>query len=418
MWAALVLAAQVVAAIQVHGNTATKDDEVRRLAGIEVGAPVEANTVEEVAARLRAAKRFESVQVLKRFASIADPSQILLVIVVDEGPVRIEMTDDPANPTRVVRSHPLNLMLMPVLAREDGYGFTYGARVARLDVAGKNSRLSFPLTWGGEKKAGAEIEKAIEHAPIDRLTAGVSFSRRTNPFYERDDDRRQVWGRAEREVMRAVRVGATAGWQHVTFMNDTDRFAYAGADVVLDTRVDPNLPRNAVFAKASWEYLKGPADRLRQGFGAQEGGHDVRAGHYVLDGRGYIGLFGQNVLAVRGLRDAADRSLPLYLQPLLGGMANLRGFSAGTAAGDTLVAYSAELIVPLTSPLKIGKIGLSAFADRGAAYNAGERLGEQTMREGYGGGIWFSAAFLKLNIAVAHGRGSSTRMHAGVNVSF
>lgn len=402
MWAALALAAQVVAAIQVHGNTATKDDEVRRLAGIEVGAPVEANTVDEVAARLRAAKRFERVEVLKRFASIADPSQILLVIVVDEGPVRIEITGDAANPTRVVRSHPLHLLFMPVLAREDGYGFTYGARVARLDVAGKNSRLSFPLTWGGDKKAGAEIEKAIEHAPIDRLTAGVSVSRRTNPFYEQDDDRRRIWVRAEREVVRAVRVGATAGWQHVSFMNDIDRFAHAGADVVLDTRVDPNLPRNAVFAKASWEYLRGP----------------VQAGHYVLDGRGYIGLFRQNVLALRGLRDAADRPLPPYLQPLLGGMANLRGFSAGTAAGDTLVAYSAELIVPLTSPLNIGKIGLSAFVDRGAAYNAGERLRDQTMREGYGGGVWFSAAFLKLNIAVAHGRGSSTRLHVGGNVSF
>jgi hypothetical protein len=244
MWAALVLAAQIVAAVQVHGNTATKDDEVRHLAGIEVGAPVEANTVEEITARLRRSKRFESVQVLKRFASIEDPSQILLVIVVDEGPVRIERTDDPANPTRVVRSHPLNLMFMPVLAHEDGYGFIYGARIARPDVAGRNSRLSFPLTWGGEKKAGAEIEKSIEHAPIDRVTAGVSLSRRTNPFYERDDDRSRVWVRAEREVVRAVRVGATAGWQHVSFMNDTDQFAHAGADVVLDTRVDPNLPRN------------------------------------------------------------------------------------------------------------------------------------------------------------------------------
>ena len=35
------------------------------------------------------------------------------------------------------------------------------------------------------------------------------------------------------------------------------------------------------------------------------------------------------------------------------------------------------------------------------------------MKQGYGGGVWFSAAFLKLNIAVAHGRGSSTRMHVG-----
>jgi hemolysin activation/secretion protein len=99
-------------------------------------------------------------------------------------------------------------------------------------------------------------------------------------------------------------------------------------------------------------------------------------------------------------------------------MANLRGFRAGTAAGDTLVAYSAEVIVPLTSPLLVGKVGLSAFVDRGAVYNDGERLRDQPMREGYGGGVWFSAAFLRLNIVVAHGRGSSTRVHVGGNVSF
>ena len=398
---------ETVAAIQVHGNTVTKDDEVRRLAGIEVGSPVDANTVEEVAARLRTAKQFENVQVLKRFASIADPTQILLVIIVDEGPVHIERTGDPASPTRVVRSHHLGLMIMPVLTREDGYGFTYGARLARQTVAGRNSRVSFPLTWGGEKKAGADFEKAIEHAPIDRITAGTSISRRTNPFYERDDDRQRVWVRVERELVPAVRIGATAGWQHGSFLSADDRFAHGGVDIVLDTRVDPNLPRNAVFAKASWEQL---------GIGRSDS--PAKAGHYVLDGRGYVGLFRQNVLALRALRDAADRPLPLYLQPLFGGMANVRGFKAGTSAGDILVAYSAELLVPLTSALSVGKIGLSAFADRGAVYNVGERLRDQSLKQGYGGGVWFSAAFLKLNIAVAHGRGSSTRLHVGGNVSF
>jgi outer membrane protein assembly factor BamA len=227
-------------------------------------------------------------------------------------------------------------------------------------------------------------------------------SQRTNPFYEQNDNRQLAAMRVERQLVPAVRVGATAGWQHVSFMDRDNRFAQAGADVALDTRVDPNLPRNAVFAKASWERLGGP----------------VGAGHYVLDGRGYLGVFRQNVLVLRALRDAADGPLPPYLQPLLGGMANLRGFRAGTLAGDILVAYSAELIVPLTSPLSVGKIGLSVFADRGTVYDAGERLRDQTMKQGYGGGVWFSAAFLKLNIAVAHGRGSSTRMHVGGNVSF
>src|SRR5204863_3161779 len=88
-------AGEILTAIQVQGNVATADDEVRRLAGVEVGASVGTNLVDEVAARLRASKRFDSVEVRKRFASIADPSQIVLVIIVDEGPVKIEFTGDP-----------------------------------------------------------------------------------------------------------------------------------------------------------------------------------------------------------------------------------------------------------------------------------------------------------------------------------
>ena len=52
-----------------------------------------------------------------------------------------------------------------------------------------------------------------------------------------------------------MRFGGTLGWQHVSFGGVTDSFQSAGADVTLDTRVDPLLPRNAVFASASWEHL-------------------------------------------------------------------------------------------------------------------------------------------------------------------
>jgi hypothetical protein len=79
---------------------------------------------------------------------------------------------------------------------------------------------------------------------------------------------------------------------------------------------------------------------------------------------------------------------------------------------------SAEIVVPLTSPVKLGKLGVSAFIDRGTVYPKGERFRDQTLEEGIGGGVWFAAAFLRLNIAVAHGRGASTRLHVGGNVTF
>ena len=150
---------ETVATIQVQGNTATPDEEVRRMADVRVGMPFDAATVDAVAGRLRATRRFDSVDVRKRFASIDDPSQIALVIIVDEGPVKIVMTGDPDSPTRVARKRLPNMLILPILNREDGYGITYGARLTLPDPQwlGKRSRVTFPLTWGG-----TSLEKTLE----------------------------------------------------------------------------------------------------------------------------------------------------------------------------------------------------------------------------------------------------------------
>ena len=410
-----------VAAIQVQGNTATPDDEVRRLADVRVGMPFDAGTVDAVAGRLKAARRFDRVEVRKRFASIADPSQIMLVIVVDEGPVTIVMTGDPDRPTRVVRKRLPNVLILPILGREDGYGVTYGARFTLPDPhwMGKRSRVTFPLTWGGTKQAAVDLEKRIEGGAIDRVTAGASITRRTNPAFAEDDDRARVFLRGEREFTRKLRLGASTGWQRASFEGVVDHFAQIGGDVVLDTRVDPILARNAVYGRASWEHLRfgsGPLSApSRPGAYA---GYQGSVGRTTLEGRGYLGLVGQAVLEGRVLRADSDRALPPYLQPQLGGLSTLRGFRTGSFVGDTLVAMSAEIVLPLTSPIKLARFGVSTFVDRGAVYNKGERLSEQTLHEAYGAGVWFAAAFFRLNIAVAHGRGATTRVHVGGNVTF
>jgi len=393
---------ETIVGIQIHGNTATPDDEVRRLIAIDVGAPFDTGTIDAVTSRLRASKRFESVQVLKRFASISDPSQIILVVIVDEGPVKIETTGDPDRPTRVVRTGGTHLLFLPVLNFEDGYGFTYGARFAWPDAVGKKSRVAFPLTWGGEKRAAAELDKTLDHGPLTRVTGGVGVSQRTNPYYELDDRRVRIWARGERELGRRWRAGANVGWQRVSFLTASgtaDVIGQAGGDIVFDTRVDPTLPRNAVYARAGYEHIAG-------------------ANRADLEARGYVGLFGQTVFAVRVQSQVADRVLPPYLKPLLGGMANLRGFEAGTDVGDALAAASGELIVPLTSPIGFGRIGVSAFVDVGTVYDHGERLVDQPWRQGVGGSVWLTAAFFRMSLAVAHGIGTSTRVHFGASVTF
>jgi outer membrane protein assembly factor BamA len=236
------------------------------------------------------------------------------------------------------------------------------------------------------------------------VEAGAGISSRTNPFFEQDDTRDRAWLRAERALTSQLRLGGTAGWQHVSFMDVTDHFTHAGADVTFDTRLDPMLARNAVYARASIEHL--------------EFQRAAAATRTELDGRGYIGLAGQNILVLRALRQDSDVPLPPYLQPMLGGMANLRGFRAGSAAGDTLVAGAMELRAPLTSPLSIGKFGVSAFVDAGAIYDKGQRLSDQHFERGVGGGVWFAATVFRLNLVVAHGIGAGTRVHFGTTLSF
>ena len=391
---------ETITAIQVHGNTATPDEEIRSLAGIQIGMPLQATTVDDVAARLRATKRFEHVEVLKRFASIADPTQIVLVVIVDEGAVHIEMTGDDDHPVRAVKSHGPRLLFLPILSFEDGYGFTYGAQFARPDPLGAHSRLSFPLTWGGEKQAAIELDKTLDRGPFDRITGGAAITGRTNPFYEQDDNRGRAWARGERTLIPHLRVGVDGGWQHVSFGSLTNDYGDAGADVIWDTRLDPMLARNAVYTKARWNHL---------GFGANQS---------ELDARGYLGFLGQSILAVRAQSVTSDQSMPPYLQPLLGGMSNLRGFPAGTAVGDNMVALTGELILPLTSPLHIGKLGVSAFSDAGTVWDYGARLADQPFKRDFGGSVWVSAAFFRLRLAVAHGVGASTRAAVDASLTF
>jgi surface antigen Omp85-like protein/surface antigen-like variable number repeat protein len=391
---------ETIAAIQVHGNLVTSDEEIRRLADIQIGAPVDAETAETVAARLRATKRFERVEVLKRFASIVDPSQIVLVIIVDEGRVRIARTNDPDHPFRAVKNRWPRLMYQPILRRDDRYGTSYGARVAVPDALGKNSRLIVPFAWGGEKQAGIEMDKTDATGWLSRLRSGATWSRRVHPVFDQEDSRGELWVRAEHWFRPQFRIGLATGVQHDNFGGASDLFGRIGGDVVVDTRVDPALPRNAVYGRAAWTHLAG-------------------AHQTELDGRGYVGLFGQLVVGVRAQRIAADPSLPAYLKPIFGGAANVRGFSAGTTIGDTLTATSAELILPLTSPLRLARLGVSAFTDAGTvSCSAGQPSCDPSWKRGYGGSVWATAAMFRINVAVAHGVGSSTRVHVNGDVSF
>jgi hypothetical protein len=395
--------AEVIAEIRIHGNYATADADVIRLSGVSVGQPVAADAVTAVAARLRASGRFQSVDVRKRLRSLTDPTQIALIIIVQEFPSSEAGDITRPNPIRRLRE---KLMFLPILGYSDGYGFTYGGRASFVHLLGRDGRVSVPLTWGGTKRAAVEIEKAFSGGVgrvIDRVDGGASISRRENPYFRIDDDRRELWAHADRRIAGDLRAGASLAWTDVSFAALDDRFVRYGVNVTYDTRRDPVFPRNAVYARAGW-------DRL-----------DFRAHPTVrrtsLEGRAYAGVFGQNVVSVRARYDGADGPLPAYEQALLGGASTLRGFRAGSFVGDNRLVSSVELRMPISSPLNTGKAGVDIFFDSGTVYDDGQKLRHARFRHGVGAGLFFSAAIFQINADVAYGldkgpgEGRSWRLH-------
>jgi hemolysin activation/secretion protein len=103
---------------------------------------------------------------------------------------------------------------------------------------------------------------------------------------------------------------------------------------------------------------------------------------------------------------------------LLGGSSNLRGFDAGFKANDNVAAVSAELRIPITSPLSVGRFGIKAFVDAGTAYPFGEKFKDQLLDRGFGGGVYLHLTVLSVALDVAKARGGNTRFHFGLGVTF
>ena len=394
---------EVVAEVRVHGNQIVTDVEVLEIAGVTIGGPFTDAVLADATKRLRDSGKFESVDVLKRFASIEDASRIIVVIIVNEGPVRIVMPGTPGGAPQVKKRNFIsNLMFVPVLEGSDGYGLTYGARIAYPKALGSNSRMSFPMTWGGTKRIGVEVDRTFAKGPISRIEVGTVVQRRRNPAYDEQDDRTRGWARAQKSLGQ-VRVGTTGSWQQVSFGAIKDNFSSFGADVTVDTRADPVLPRNAVLVTAT-------ADRLWF-----TGGSALTRTR--VDATGYIGLFGQHVLIVRVMRESANEAEPLYLRSILGGWATVRGYETGFLTGDHMASATVEWRAPVRTPLKFGKIGVSAFVDYGTAWDHGQSFKNQPLYRGVGGTVWFSVASFRLGMAVGYGR-FGTHFHFSGGLGF
>jgi hypothetical protein len=388
--------------VRVHGNHTTPDADVLAIAGLTVGDVITDETLRQAEDRLRGSGRFAGVELRKRYRSIDNPSDILVILLVDEHAATTDYDLTPG-PLKKIRSAG---MWLPILDYADGYGFTYGARVSFVDTVGPRSRISVPLTWGGRRRAALEAERAFGRGPFSRIEGSLSISRRENPHYELFDTRREAHVRVERALTTWLRVGGGARVANVEFGGVETRQIVPGIDFIIDTRTDPAFPRNAVHVQAGVEQLR-----------FESAGHVAR---WSSDLRGYLGLVRSSVLALRAVSIHASDSMPPYEHALLGGTSVLRGYEFGYRAGDSLAAVSAEVRVPVTSPLSIGRFGVKAFVDAGTVYSAGSRIGDQRFDRGVGAGVFFTATVVRAGLDVAwpeRGKGKP-RVHFGLGVTF
>ena len=388
-----------IAEIRVHGNHTTPDADILTLSGLTTGEEASEARLRDAERKLRDTGRFEGVELRRRYVSIADPSQILIMIVVDEHPA-VSATDLTPGPMKKFASAS---MWLPILRHEDGYGMTYGARVTFKDALGDPSRVSVPLSWGGERRVAIEGERAFD-GPISVVRGALSLDRRVNPHFELPDTRREARVEAERTVTSWLRVGAGARLANVRFGDNYDaRHTAGGVHAVFDTRIDPSFPRNAVHARLGWERLAFQAGR---------------ANRWLTDVRGYVGIGGSTVLALRGQLAHSQPPFRFAEQSLLGGSGTLRGYRTGYRAGDGIAALSAEVRLPLTSPLSVGRFGVKAFADLGTTWAANERLSDQRFDRGVGGGVYVGATASR-RMSTWHGPSTaSPRVHVGIGLSF
>jgi outer membrane protein assembly factor BamA len=405
----------VLREVRVHGNAMVPDEAVLKIAGVGVGSSLPADALAAIEKRLKDSGRFETVQVRLRYRSIDDPTDVALLIVVHEKP-GVVTTPSGEIERPISKRITSRVMFLPILSYSDGYGFSYGARFSTVDLLGGGERLSVPLTWGGTRRAALEAERTFDRGPFTRILGSAAIWQRENPRHEIDEQRREFKGRLERNFAQFLYLGADASRAGVDFGTLDDRLWTFGADAALDTRGNPAFPANAVYLAAKWNRLNLGSSSTSIDAGLIP---ERRINRYTVDGRGYLRLIRQAVLAGRARYSTADAPLPIYERWLIGGSDTLRGYDTGAFEGDKALVASAEVRVPITSVISGGKLGVTVFTDAAKTTDYGLKLKDAHWQRGAGAGVFLIASVFRLNLDVARSLdGAGTHVHLSTGFVF
>lgn len=384
--------------LRVHGNHSTPSEKILALSGLAVGQPATDEVLDAARARVEATGRFESVTVRRLERSLDIPNDFMVLVEVRERPGVAPDNLTPGWARRAVDGG----MFLPVLRYDEGYGATYGLQIAIDGLFGGTSQLAVPATWGGERRIGVEGSRTFDGRVVSRAQAGADLKRTDHPAFDLVEERARIFGRLERAITPNARLGVEAGRDRVRFAGARDDVDRVTADLMVDTRVDPAFPRNAVWGRAAIERLDvvtGVRRRMR------------------ADASAALGLPFGSALTVRGFLTSSDGRLPRYEQTMIGGGLATRGYRRGYRVGDNAAGASITLARPFGSPLAVVRHGVRTFVDWGAVYDAGTKVGDAAFDRGAGVG-WF-ANLMAVNAYVDVGRGNGKwRVHVRFGTGF
>jgi outer membrane protein assembly factor BamA len=377
---------KVIVEVRFRGNYSLADEVLLTAADVQPGEPLTPETLAAIERRLLAVEGVGSVEILERYRSTTATDEVVLLINVKEHVAARE-----------------KFMFLPLLSWTDEQGVSFGARFALIDLLGLDERLSFPLTWGGERRAAAEIAFELDRPALTRLSGGYGISQHENPHFELPDRRVGGWLDASKR-WEVFEVGGGVSFADVELGGVGGEQLELGARAIVDTRQDQQLPRDAFYARGAW-------DRLA----LLGGGRDIH--RLTADLRAYKSFVGRSIIAAQAYwRGAGDR-LPDWERPYLGGARTLRGYETGAFIGDNIVLLATELRIPITPPAPVGLVGLNFFFDSGAVYDHGTSLRKARFRNGVGAGVYFFAAFIGIQVDVAYGL-ASEELHFHFSTGF
>jgi outer membrane protein assembly factor BamA len=338
------------------------------------------------------------VDVLKRSRSIDLPDDVLVVIMVEEQP---GASPDLPQPGWLARTR-ADLLWVPVLTFNEAFGASYGVRVAAVDLAGRGNRLSAPLVWGGERRAGVEFEQTFAHGPVSRASASLDVTRTEHPAFDVPERRTGGRVRIERAITPSLALHAGAEASNVRFGSVRDRVERIIGGLKVDTRADPAVPRNALWGTVQIERVHVDIATRRR---------------HTLDVNAAVGLFSGSSLSARVFQVSASGALPEYEQTWIGGAATLRGYRAGYRVDDNAAGASVAWTRPFGSPMAVARTGLRVFVDWAAVYGAGTSWRDGSYDRGVGGGAFATIGSFTVGLDVARGR-DKTRVHFRAGTRF